>query len=293
MTFHRILRHAALLAGLAKFAAAASPPGPGIPINVTTGRCLVPVSLDGRVATMVLDTGAEMSVMTGAAAARLRLRSDPWISTTLRGATGLLERRADVDVHQALAGGTELFQSRPGIGLTLPVTTADLGGADGLLGGDILRHFTLRLDMPGHRLFLLAAQTLSPTPTEVHLRQFRHTLLLAPVTLDGARLTALVDTGSSATLLNARGLYRLGLASAQMQRDPAAPIQAIGGRSAAREHRFSRLSIGTVSLSDPSVMVVPIPEAAYDLVLGLDILGRQPLLISYSDLTMKLAPAIP
>ena len=286
MGLHCVGRRAALLGGLVSAIGAAAPRGTAIPIEVINGQCLVPVLLDGRPARLVLDTGSELTMVTRAAVARLGLRPDPWVSTTLRGAGGLLERHANVDIRTALAGTVPLFQRGPGSGLSLPVTSSDLGGADGLLGGDVLQHYTLDLDMPAARLALGAMHTPAHA---VQLQPLRRVLLLAPVRLDGHSLVALVDTGASASLVNARGLYRLGLAPARLQQDPAAPLMALGGVSAARLHRFAELCIGPLCLAAPIVLTETVPEAAYDLVLGLDVLGRQRLLLSYPGLTLEFA----
>ena len=284
-TFRLAGRRAVMLGGAAALIAAANAPR-AIALSLARGACLVRVLLDERAATMVLDTGAERSILTQEATARLRLRRDPWIGTTLRGAGGLLERYANADIGHAEAGGVALFQRAPGAGLSLPVTGSTLGGADGLLGGDVLRHFTLVLDVPGGRLLLLP----SPMAGAVRLSAFRVNLLLAPVRLDGRALVALVDTGASGTLVNARGAYRLGLGEAQTKGDAPAAMAGIGGVSQAVLHRFSRLQVGALSLEAPRLLVTAVPEAAYDMTLGLDVLGRQPVVISYADLSLGIAP---
>jgi Aspartyl protease len=237
---------------------------------------------------MILDTGAEISVITGAAMARLRLRRDPWVATTLRGAGGLVERRANVDVGVAQLGEVKLVQHLPGAGLSLPVTSSDLGGgADGLLGGDVLRHYEVDLDIPGARLALHAPEAPPHGDSSIKLQSLRGDLLLAPVMLDGQSLTGLVDTGASTSLINARGLYRLGLVPALQLHDPAVPMQAVGGESIVRRRQFKELRIGALKLDAPTLLTETVPEAAYDLVLGLDVLARQPLRLSYPGLTLR------
>jgi predicted aspartyl protease len=287
MIISPIGRRAALLGGLASLGAAAAPGEAAIPIDVSRGRCILPVLLDGRVARMVLDTGAELTVVTRAAVARLGLRPDPWVGTTLRGAGGLLERHANADAVSAQAGGIKLFQGQPGRGLSLPVTSSDLGGADGLLGGDVLRHYTLDLDIPNARLVLRGAVAPAQTAGAVLLQPLRRDLLLAPVQLDGHALTALLDTGAAASLINARGLYRLGLLPARQVHDSLVPMQALGGESMVRRHRFGELRIGAVTVPEPTILTQAVPEPAYDLVLGLDVLGRQRLVLSYPGMTLQ------
>lgn len=257
-------RRAVLLGGLATIGAAAAD-GDFIALELAGGRCLVPVVLDGRPARLLLDTGAERTIMAAAAVARLGLRRDGWVGTTLRDATGRLERHANVDVAMARAGGVRLSQGLPGGGLSLPVSSDDLAGADGLLGGDILRHFSVDLDFSRARLMLRPAG--DATPGTVRLQTLRGDLLLAPLRLDGHALTALVDTGASVSLLNARGLYRLGL-------------------DAAPSHRFGALQIGALRVPDPILLTLDVAAAGYDLVLGLDVLGRRRFIVSYQRLVL-------
>jgi hypothetical protein len=286
MQLHRIGRRAALLGGLAGVTVAAGPVAAVIPIEVVNRLCLVSVLLDGRPARMVLDTGAAVTVVSRAAASRMGLRGDPWVSTTLRGAGGLLERHSNVAVRQAMVDDVPLFQNRPGGGLSLPVTSADLGGADGLLGGDVLQHFTLVIDVPGGRFVLLTSPSMGRAAGAVPLTLLGRNLLLAPVTLDGHRLTALVDTGSSTSLLTSRGMARLGLAAAQTGADAVGELSGVGGQSVVVSHRFSAFRVGGVTVRDPVFLMEAVPAATYDLVLGLDVLGRRRVVLSYGGFTL-------
>ncbi len=122
------------------------------------------------------------------------------------------------------------------------------------------------------------------------LTALRGNLLLAPVRLDGRALTALIDTGAAASLVNARGAYRLGLGAVQTGGDVAAGVAGIGGISPARLHRFGRLQVGALVIDGPRLLVSAVAEAAYDMILGLDVLGRQHMVISYAGLGLTVGP---
>ncbi len=276
-----------LLGSIAALATAPLPADAMISVEIVNGLCIVPVLLDGRLARMVLDTGAERTVVTAEAAARLRLRRDLWVDTPMVGAGGLVERHPNVDVGAASAGGLALFQNLPRVPLSLAVTDIALDGADGLLGADLLRHTTLDLDVRNAKLSLLPARQPIPDSATVPLRPWARGLLLAPVRLDGLELVALLDTGSMATLINARGLYKLGITPARAAGDPVVPAGGLGGSFAARRHQFASLEIGGMTVPGPILLSAPVPEAAFDLILGLDVLGRQRLLLSY--LLLRLA----
>jgi hypothetical protein len=259
----RLSRRAFVAGLLAAPAAAASAPD------------LVPVRLDGRPARLLLDTGAARSVLTLAAVRRLGLPGDAWVDTLLRGAGGRLENHANADVAQASAGRLRLFQ-RPGQGLSFSVTTGYLGVADGLLGGDILRHCDIEVSAAG-------AVALGPAgrvraARGVALSPLFPDLLCVPVTLDGQALTALLDTGASASLLNAKGLHRMGRLTA----DPEGKIEALGGALPVQAHRFARLAVGPLMIKGPTLLAAEVPEAAFDMILGLDIIARGAFTISYA-----------
>lgn len=275
-----LTRRAALLGSLAgAYPALAAPQTVRIPLYVANNRCILPVTLDGQTARMVLDTGAERSVITRAAVRRLGLKLDPWVDTTLRGAGGMLETHANADVRAASLGGAALYQ-RPGSPALSLAVTRDLPGADGLLGGDLLQHVTLDLDFPQATLTLGPARIATAVP----LRRLWPDLLLAQLQLDGCSLTALLDTGATNSLVNARGLHRLGLALA----GHAVPSWALGGAFAVVPHRFTELRIGALTLPNPILATANVPEPAFDMILGMDVLGRQRLILSYTELKLAL-----
>ena len=181
-------RRQVLLGGLCLAGGAARA---AVPMQMAGGQMVVPVVLDGQMARMVVDTGAERTVLTRAAVARLGLRLDPYVDSILRGAGGRLETYRNADVGHASLGGMRLPQ-RAGAKLSLSVTDMALG-ADGLLGGDLLRHFTLTLDFAAGTLALGPAGSRAGG-NAVALRRLWPDLLLATVRLDGRALVALVDT---------------------------------------------------------------------------------------------------
>jgi len=287
----RTTRRTLLLGSLTTLAAATLPTDDAVVIDLTDGLCVVPVLLDGRVARMVLDTGAERTVVTRAAARAFNLRRDPWVDTPMVGAGGLVETHPNVDVGSASLGGVALFQSLPGRPLSLAVTDQSLGMADGLLGADMLRHHMLELDMPKARLMLRPAGAAPPAGSSVRLQPWAQGLLLAPIRVDGGELTALVDTGASRTLVNARGLYKLGINPADDRRGAIVTTAGLGGRFQARMHGFATLQLGRLVVRDPLLLTAAIPEAAFDVILGLDILGKQNLRLSYAALRLGLGAA--
>ena len=57
------------------------------------------------------------------------------------------------------------------------------------------------------------------------------------------------------------------------------------------EHRFTDLRFGPLTLHNPVLLTAAVPEPAYDLAIGLDILGAQRLLLSYAAQSLVFIPA--
>ena len=259
-----------------------------MPVDTATGACIVTALMDGVPARMMLDTGAERTIVTAAAVVRRRMRLDEWVGTAMRGAGGRLDEHQNAMVNRLSLGDTPLLQRGTRDGLSLPVTSLDLGGLDGLIGGDVLRRFALDVDMPAARMALLA--TAAPGGSVVALQLLRRALPLAPVRLDGVSLVALVDTGAAVSLVNARGMFKLGLSGSARAADQVGSALGIGGSFSARRHRFETLMLGDRRFQAPALLVVATPEPAFDLVLGMDLLGRQRFMLSYPEQRLRMMP---
>jgi hypothetical protein len=252
-----------------------------VPIDLSAGPCVVTVLLNGEPARMVLDTGAERTILTRAAVAKYRLKLDQWVGTAMRGVGGKLDEHQNAVATTLSLGGTRLFQRSLGEPISLPVTILELGGLAGLLGADVLRHHLLDLDVPARQLRLRLPQYCGGQP--IRLQLLRRSLPLAPIRLDGQSLTALVDTGASVSLINARGLFKFGLDPQRLAADPTTSALGIGGSFTARQHRFGELRIGDRVFTAPTLLAIATPEPAFDVVLGLDLLGRDRLRLSYAE----------
>jgi hypothetical protein len=106
---------------------------PGAPILVSAR-----INGGGAVA-LILDTGAERTLVAPAALARLGVSTPNTYDTTVQGVTGAV--RADVVWIQSL----EVGPTRAGP-LAIIAHDADIAGADGLLGRDFLSLFSVTID---------------------------------------------------------------------------------------------------------------------------------------------------
>ncbi len=258
-----------------------------VPFTLTSGHLLVPLTVNDIGATFVLDTGAERSLVTPDAVRRLDLALDQWVGTTMRGVGGVVEHQ-NADPRSLTLGGVALQRHTITHDTSFTVGALPQTGVgepvDGLLGRDFLSVFDLDFDVLAHRLTLYDVRgcsgrflpwtppyTLVPAETPM-----THALIL-PLTLDAHRLTALLDTGASASMLVLPGMIRLGLTPEALAGDPGSAVRGLGRQAVEmRRHRFASLQIGGVTQRDPVLWVAPVRIAPIvDALLGADWLAMQ------------------
>jgi len=240
-----------------------------VAFTLTNGHLLVPLTVNGLGATFVLDTGAERSMVTPDAVQRLNLALDPWVGTTMHGVGGVAEHQ-NADPRSLTLGGVALQRHTITHDTSLTVGELPQSGAgtpfDGLLGRDFLSVFDLQLDMAAHRLtlyevarcsgrFLPWTSHYAAVPAETPMTH----ALIVPIMLDSRLLSALIDTGASASMVTLPGMFRLGLTQASLAGDPAAGVHGVGRQTPEmRRHRFASLQIGGVTQRDPFMCVAPV-----------------------------------
>jgi predicted aspartyl protease len=133
----------------------APPPPPAAPErSVVTpftagGPINVPASIDGVGLTLMVDTGADRTVISPAALARVGVQTAPNRSVRVLGVAG-----SSATAGEAIIERLDLAGSRVG---PLSVLVLDIGasGIDGLLGRDVLDKFTLTIDAAQGRATLV------------------------------------------------------------------------------------------------------------------------------------------
>ena len=268
-------------------------PVASVPLGVSRGAITVPLKINGGAATFILDTGAQRSVVTQDAVDRLGLARDQWVGTTMNGVGGI-QSRPNADPTSLSLGGVPLVRRTltHDTSLTVGVLPHALAGnlvIDGLLGRDFLSLFDLDLDVPDRRLLLYRVSACSgrflPWTGDyaaIPATMPTDTALVVPVSLDGRPLRALLDTGASASLLSAPGMFKLGLTAAALDSDPADTVNGLGPRSVTvHRHQFHTLGVGAEVIDSPRVWVEPIRLAPIvDMLLGADWLAGRRVWIS-------------
>src|SRR5262249_20998155 len=114
---------------------------------------IVTVSANGVPVTLVLDTGAEGTILTPAVAQRIGAqRPQIEFQRQLRGIAGTLPT-SEVELRSFTVGAVAIPWRRVRVA---PVNVASVfsGPLDGVLGADTLSSFDVDLDLPGHRMVL-------------------------------------------------------------------------------------------------------------------------------------------
>ena len=251
---------------------------------------IITVSANGAPVTLLLDSGAETTILTPIVAQRIGAqRPRVEFQRQLHGFTGSLQT-SEVELRSFSIGGVAIPWRRVRVA---PVNVASVfaGPLDGVLGADTLSSFDVDLDFPGHRMILYTRQTCSgaaPDWTEPYARistgRSRGDHLFFPVQLDGRRIEAFIDTGSQFTVLSTRVALALGVTAAVLARDRVATVRgAAAEQLAAHVHRFSRLEIAAEVIRNPEIIVTDVRLSDADLVLGIDFLRSRRIWLSYGS----------
>jgi predicted aspartyl protease len=248
---------------------------------------LVTLAVNGKPAILVLDTGAQDTVLDPAAAARFGLVVHYEYPRHLRALGGGVASGVAQTQHFA-AGPLDAPGFRVLIGkISLP----DLEGVrpQGLLGADFLANFVIDLDLPDGRLRLYRPDCLAAQPawrppfSIIAANRSLNNHLFFPVGLNGKKLYAFIDTGAQRSVVDRAAAPALGVTTTELETAPAAMLRgAAAATVAAPLHRFARLQIGTLSIADPVLGVAPLDLVDADIILGEDFVEPRRLWLSYA-----------
>jgi predicted aspartyl protease len=251
---------------------------------------LVTVTANGHPVTLLLDTGAEWTILTPAVAERIGAEA-PRIAfdRQVRGIGATLGTR-EVELRSFSVGGVPMPWRRVRVaGVNIPSVFS--GPLDGVLGADTLSNFDVELDVPRHRMVLYTKQscpTAAPAWAEPYIkiatgRSFGSHLFF-PVQLDGHRFDAFIDTGAQLSVISTRAARSLGVTDTALARDrTTVAVGAAGEQLASRVHRFTRLELGGEIVRNPETVVADFKLSDADLVLGMDFVASRRVWFSYGS----------
>ncbi|MDB5460925.1 MAG: hypothetical protein JWO72_2666 [Caulobacteraceae bacterium] len=261
-----------------------------LPLTESHGRFVTTVTVNGRPLRMLVDTGAQRAALSPAMADRLRLPRDP--GQTFR-ATGVGGRGREE--HPRIAGSVAFGPATwrryalQTAAIVRPEQAGDPAAPVGLIGADMLSAYDVEFDFPGRILTLYAvsgctgrfvpwkgrydAFPAEPAPAD---------LFVIPVSLEGHRLRALLDTGSNTSSLGRAAARTAGVDDARLRGDKAdSYLGSKGAAVAARRHRFGAFSIGDTLFKNAPIAVRAADFGVFDMLLGVDFLRSRKVWLSY------------
>jgi predicted aspartyl protease len=314
----------ALLAGAGSAAAAENCPPLVMITSVdlqigSDGRIYVPTTINGAKKSMLVDTGGFFTEITQPVSEELKLaprHTRLEIVGVAGDETGLAVRAAFT--LGKLHSDSMDFMVMPGDHAFAP----DITDAAGLLAPNLLRSYDLDLDLDRHKLTLISpkhcdgkvvywrARNVAVVP--VRINPDGH--ILVPVELDGRRMTAVLDTGATTSVLN------LDTAGREFDLIPGssdAPLKGnlVNGEIKVYSHRFKTLALEGISISNPKLTLMPdlmrgklynphnklesdtrisnsvIETGLGDMILGMDILRHLHVYIAYKEQKLYITPA--
>jgi predicted aspartyl protease len=259
-------------------------------VAMLSNQPIVKVFANSAAVLLLLDTGAEATVLTPAAAQRIGAQHArvEW-GRQMHGLTGDIPA-GELELRNLTIGGVEVPRRRVRVG-PIEIVNALSGPLDGVLGADILRSFDIDLDLPGRRMSLYQGQSCaaaSPAWAQPYVRiaagRSPSNRLSFSVQLDGRRISALFDSGAQYSVLSTRIALALGVTEAVLARDPPVTVRGADGEQlSAHAHRFFRLEVDGEVIRNAEIDVTEISLNEADLVLGIDFLGSRRVWISYGS----------
>lgn len=221
----------------------------------------VRATVNGREVLALVDSGAQYSVIDRSLFQDLGLTRTFDVPLVAFGVGGGGQTGRGVTVDVAV-GPMRLSGLRAAVLDLGPLARAEGVGSPLILGQDVMRAAMLALDTPGRRLAFTAHEVHRPDPdmAEVSVRLERGALMVE-VSVEGAVLEAVVDTGASALLaLSRESAQGAGLLDGRPFREGASLV--LGGAISARIVTARTLTVGDRLYRDAEVAIygdAPLP----------------------------------
>jgi len=233
-----------------------------LPVTYMSGhRPVVTITIAGQPVRMLVDSGSGSAILTPSAYDRLNLLATGGFELTASGISG------DMTVHKTISEDLTIGQTKVD---NDPLAIANFGAngppghpeVDGLIGEDVLKRFNVAWDLPSNQITLYVkpncTQAQTPWAGEYAEEPFSESdeqAPLLPYQIDGQNISAMLDSGAAATLLQQTDLDQAGIAP-QAVSSKTPRLSGINGRwIAGRYEEFSNAVIGAESISDVWLMV--------------------------------------
>jgi len=259
-----------------------------LPIRLQRNEPHVIVAINDDDRNLVLDTGAEHTVISEQAAKSLGLKRSGSTSV-IHGIGGTQTSWVGMAARFDF-GGTRLRN--------FPIRVADIQLArphgdppDGLLGADVLSGFDIDLDLPNSRMSFYRPRNCGdggpnwtvPYAT-VEMASADQGRIVLPMELDNVRISMVLDTGAEMSAISRVTAMRAGRGAEAIQTGRSVTVTgATDKKITAYQHRFQYVRLGRLVARDPLLVVADLPAAARDGILGIDFMRGRRIWISYAS----------
>ncbi len=266
-----------------------------LPIRMVGNFPLVEATINSRPARLLLDTGADGLVVSEDAYARLALERDYTLTASTVGLGARSINWPSKAVTTTL--GSLTLKPSPVLVAHVQWPLRDQDEVDGLLGSQMLSEYDADIDMPQGRLTLYQPRRCPNGPAPfggpsmtLHAGNLAYKLTI-PIRVDNIDMSAVVDTGASATFLNAR---RAKLTVADLARDPsrrATTADPVGLE--VHVHRFDHVQVESETIESPMLAVGQARAINFDALLGSDYWRTRRVWLSYAGHTVTIGQPHP
>jgi predicted aspartyl protease len=289
------MRQIIALAALCLFAVPASADEPcrliqmaALDMTIDSGGGVdVPMSISGQTVNMLIDTGGIFTMLTEASVQRLGLAKLPVFESQIR-MFGGKQIKAYTEARDVNLGGLKAAQLPMQI-IPDGLMPLELGGT---IAPNIISHYDADFDFANARFRLFSPDHCegkvvywtSDPAARISIAVNPEGQIQVPVQIDGHDIEALIDTGSSRSVMSLEAARRVfGID----EKDPKlAPAPAFSGR--AFHYPFARLTFQDIVVENPDLILVPdsvshLTAGVPKLILGMGILRQLHMYIAYKE----------
>ncbi len=190
------------------------------PLTYTSGGLpVVDAVIDGKPERLILDTGSAISTLTPKAAAALHLTNLKPSPLTVEGLGGM-QRALPSTYRDIMIQDITIKNTLIMVTAVQTIASGELAGIDGSIGNNALDPFDIDFDFPENRVTLYVPRDCEPDQSPPPWKTpdtgtiFMRSLGLEayfPIMLDGKRIPAVVDTGTSITTVSTALLEKYGI----------------------------------------------------------------------------------
>ncbi len=251
-----------------------------LPVDVVRQATIVTVTINQRRARLLLDTGANVTVLNRGSASILGVQNVTGGGNSVFQAIGGATGADRADLQSLTIGGLVVN------GLRVAVSSDTL--EDGVLGLDVLSRFDVDVDLPNRRVTLyrgglcpgdkppMSGAVLEIPAKRAIMRgtgksQVVDPYLMVPVSLDGAVTLGMLDSGALAgSLVSSAFAAKAGVSDDKLASDPVVTARGFGTSIPLHRHQFDKLFIGREVFDKPTLLVGGDSKQLFPVIFGYD-----------------------